>query len=834
MNKKMSIFIISLVLLISLSALSATDDTDLVANESTDLDNDVLSEDTTSDDTTYDVSDYDEFTEAINEIKNSSVDQEYTVNLHSNTSWEPYESTGAIVWGNVNATQIVHNLTINGNGLTVDLGGDEFIFVCEGYTVTLTNITLINGATEASSALVNDGLKGIGGAISNNGTLTLDHVIIADCNATSYGGAIFSSGNLTILNSIFDSNNAVYDGGVIANNGFLQIINSTFNNNYAQTTGVILNIGGNVSISRSSFTNNSEGAIYNRIGYLYVTQCNFTTNSDDSNVGGAILNAGQLVVTDSIFTDNSAEQGDAIYNYDQTGFNVTMELYNNTFISEVDTPVNESVLITVPVVDELYSSETQENVTYTIDSEEYNVTKTNGEVSLNHTFDTLGQYTVNVNYDANNTYIINVNVLNKVTIIVDDIPTQIVYTNTNITGIVVDKDNNPVSGIVVTGLLVTDVNMRIDEAVTDENGSWSLNFTFDGAGEYMLVIVTDSDDTYNSSELDTTFDVRRINTDVFFNSSTIDVLYDIMGNPYSITINVTDEYGAPVTEGSVAIKINDKTYTDTTGEIVYADVVNGSATFDLYSDDGEFSIGTYNITALYYGSSTYRTAKSTENLTFTINPCYSIVEVADIGYTPKSGDTITLVAFVYLTDDMGYNIDAYDGSVAFKINGVTLKDENGNPIKVEVNENGIAILEYTIPVDMAAKDYVITAVYGGSIGARSETNITMTIVKSDVIANIDPIYITQGENATITMTLYDQNNNQLERSTKYTVKVNGKTYVNKALTENGVLSVTLDTDDFTNTYYNITIILGENSAYNTKVINTVLIVDPSKNSTKVE
>ena len=74
--------------------------------------------------------------------------------------------------------------------------------------------------------------------------------------------------------------------------------------------GVIINLG-ELNITNSSFSHNSAdklgGAIYNLKGELSITDSSFSGNSADR--GGAIVNEGELSISSSAFSDNSADRG---------------------------------------------------------------------------------------------------------------------------------------------------------------------------------------------------------------------------------------------------------------------------------------------------------------------------------------------------------------------------------------------------------------------------------------------------------------------------------------------------------------------------------------------
>ena len=201
----------------------------------------------------------------------------------------------------VNGVIINKNIRIDGKGHTIDARDLGRIFsIGEGFTVTLTNATLINGKAAE------------GGAIYNDGSLTLSDVKLSDNAADSYGGAVFNNGHLVVSDSVFDSNDIVnrgsasvdYGGAAIYNwkEGTLKVTNSNFTNNIKNykngdnLVGAITTIG-NATVGGSNFVNNSGrwgGAI---------------------SATGAELrkNSSTLTVSNTIFRDNAALYAGAVY-----------------------------------------------------------------------------------------------------------------------------------------------------------------------------------------------------------------------------------------------------------------------------------------------------------------------------------------------------------------------------------------------------------------------------------------------------------------------------------------------------------------------------------------
>ena len=203
--------------------------------------------------------------------------------------------------GFVNGVAINKDIVIDGKGHTIsaeDLG--RIFSIGEGFTVTLTNATLINGKADK------------GGAIYNDGSLTLSDVKLSDNAADSYGGAVFNNGELVVSDSVFDSNDIVNRGSASVDYGGAAI--------YNWYDGVLTVSGSNFTNNIKNYKNgdNLVGAI-TTIGNATVSGSNFVNNS--GRWGGAISatgaelrkNSSTLTVSNTIFKDNSALYAGAVY-----------------------------------------------------------------------------------------------------------------------------------------------------------------------------------------------------------------------------------------------------------------------------------------------------------------------------------------------------------------------------------------------------------------------------------------------------------------------------------------------------------------------------------------
>ncbi len=169
----------------------------------------------------------------------------------------------------------------------------------------------------------------------------------------------------------------------------------------------------------------------------------------------------------------------------------------------------------------------------------------------------------------------------------------------------------------------------------------------------------------------------------------------------SASIYSGEEKMESISSGKVIFKVNGKTLKDINGKVIYAKVVNGTATIENYEIPSDWAKETTQIQAVYSGST--QLGKLTSNKT-EITVTASEPEFTTESITAQKGDTITLTATI---TDGEKSINS--GKVVFKVNGKTVKDENGKVIYKKIQNNTVSV-EYTIPESFKAKEYNITAV----------------------------------------------------------------------------------------------------------------------------
>jgi predicted outer membrane repeat protein len=148
------------------------------------------------------------------------------------------------------------------------------------------NITVIAGSFK-----VKDGFGNDGGGILNNGSLTLNHIILqgnhGEGPGNGYGGGILNLGSLTIRNSTVLENFA-YGGGGISNNGKLVVVNTTISGNTAKSRG------GGISMTSSD------------VSFSTILKNSTVSGNHASSGGGISTNYGGVSLENTILANNTS------------------------------------------------------------------------------------------------------------------------------------------------------------------------------------------------------------------------------------------------------------------------------------------------------------------------------------------------------------------------------------------------------------------------------------------------------------------------------------------------------------------------------------------------
>ena len=211
------------------------------------------------------------------------------------------------------------SLTLKGSGNTESgtvvkgLGTDSVFTIGKvdpNIDVKLCDMLIRNG----KGTLDPSGSYDLGGGISNEGSLTVNHCTITNngyargnwaSGPWMYGGGIYSSGDLTVISSTISGNYANAGAGIYLDNHGI----SPSELKAEITDGII---------SANSGANGG-GGIYNNRGYLTLTGSEITGNGADyyGTGGGGIanMNRGIIEMVSGTISGNSAFDGSGVKNY---------------------------------------------------------------------------------------------------------------------------------------------------------------------------------------------------------------------------------------------------------------------------------------------------------------------------------------------------------------------------------------------------------------------------------------------------------------------------------------------------------------------------------------
>jgi CSLREA domain-containing protein len=167
----------------------------------------------------------------------------------------------------------------------------------------------------SSAVISNTSLRGVGGGVKNDGTLSASGSKVAG-NVAAAGGGIANTGSLDLSGSSVSNNMAtlsVGGGGIYNNNGALTLSNSQISGNVASNGGGIYNTLGTVAITKSQIISNTDsntgGGIVNVTGTVTLVQSGISGNNSAGGDGAGLYNTGTASIVTSTITNNTATGG---------------------------------------------------------------------------------------------------------------------------------------------------------------------------------------------------------------------------------------------------------------------------------------------------------------------------------------------------------------------------------------------------------------------------------------------------------------------------------------------------------------------------------------------
>ena len=219
----------------------------------------------------------------------------------------------------VSSTNFTNNIAnSNGGAVFSNAMVNEFVdcnFVNNSAVDSSGAISTHNTIYIHNSSFINNSAGNYGGVINSNGNVSIYSSSFINNSAGSLGGVIKSNGNVNFYTSSFINNSAQWGGSIISF-GNISIDSCNFTKNHAVNSGGSIYSQGTCNVADSYFdenTANSAGAIFIEIEG-FITNSRFVNNSA-SFVGGAVDSLGECSLSDSDFVDNYAKFGGAVCSY---------------------------------------------------------------------------------------------------------------------------------------------------------------------------------------------------------------------------------------------------------------------------------------------------------------------------------------------------------------------------------------------------------------------------------------------------------------------------------------------------------------------------------------
>ena len=203
-----------------------------------------------------------------------------------------------------------------------------------------SNVSVIN------CRFMHNRASSIGGAlVAYNSSLYLARSTCSNntANLARIGGVMVMSGSkVDIYNNAFINNAAQHGGVIVAYNDTITISSTTFANNSANANGgVMITFGDSLfDIVNSTFNNNSadRGGVMCTSGnsFYNINNCIFTNNS--AGISGSVIFcnntvSGSFKISDSFFTNNTANYNGVISTYDDSSFDISNSAFTNNAAS---------------------------------------------------------------------------------------------------------------------------------------------------------------------------------------------------------------------------------------------------------------------------------------------------------------------------------------------------------------------------------------------------------------------------------------------------------------------------------------------------------------------
>ncbi|WP_258393699.1 right-handed parallel beta-helix repeat-containing protein [Methanosphaera stadtmanae] len=581
--------------------------------------------------------------------------------------------------------------------------------------------------------------------------ITIKNMKINNTDTTEYTIKSAGNNNKIINNTIYTYNTngktaAIANTGgsnILISNNTVKVYGPALTITYGSGTSIantqgILSVGGeNNIISKNNVkvynSTNPDDNLYSTIegitapgksNNILIINNNVTVTGGRFNYGintldrvnNTIIKDNNIHVTGHRYV-NGIQMGNKATNCTITGNNITGICYNTTTFTDDNEPLAFGIITT-----SMGGGRTN-NITITNNNIQLNssviygmeIYQTSNTTINNNTILGNGNYTMGIGlaHSEDNTIINNEMILyGNSNIKINDIVEEIRPANTGIQ----IQQNSHNTQIDNNTIIIKDIGQH-DLTINTENSIKNTTITNNK--------LTTSTKT-GTRTINTNYDTYlENNTRAIINTKIVlETINAQVGDTINLKAYVYDIYGNPINTGRVVFKVNGKTIKDANGNIIYATVKDGIATIENYTVPANWFKIKSVLSAVYGGTSTYEQTRTNNTIPMNITKKTATMTMTTNTTTTKPGQTIKITVKITEKDT---NVN--EGRVLFKLNGKTMRDNEGYIIYHEVKD-GLVTIDYTIPENARAQDYTFTCVYGHKLYNRNDVNSTITVVKS--------------------------------------------------------------------------------------------------------
>jgi len=632
--------------------------------------------------------------------------------------------------GDLSGAAAVTSFSIINGGSYTNVSGIYFyntqIFIKNANHVTINNISAIVEDRPVGSGVGQTAIR------ENSSYITVENSTISTKNN---GGS--TSMALSWANNCIIRNNRIIGIGNVGNLFYFNTFNldTTPTNESGQTDFSIVNVNNtfenNILIGPDTAASICYGiAISGSNNIIRNNTINYT-GMGINNMQGLPDYYTNITIIDNTFNGCNINTpcGSSLINNTVTGYvrlckeDVVLE---NNNIKQLQVTIN-NVQVTNQTVDEVLLQNSIKNITIENCTINDNIT-----VKGSSRNNAPANITINNNQINGNVYLNGTNTLT--------------LSNNNITNQVILGSRNYNQNVNITNNNITTDNeyaIIVNTTISGLNISDNYLLTNNTSGNDAIFLKSNSSDHIINNEAiepPINIEIKNITID--------DVL--IVNKTSNITVIVTNDNDEEV-NGTITITDGQVTVTSDEKTLTYTPTISGDKVLNITFTDSD---------------NKYDPIQKTLDITV-----YPVILSID-SINANVYDVINITARITAADNTLTDIN--NGKVVFKINGKTLKDDNGKVIYAKV-VNGIATIEnYTVPSSWNKENITIEAVYSGSIQQQSlrSTKEVMNISEASYTITTEDITATKASTITINATVTC--NDMTINSGKVVFKINGK------------------------------------------------------------